>query len=277
MPSMGDSDPSTDTFNDAYFSDLEKLIPDWGGADTNWTETRKKALSKIIMGLITIAKSTVKKVEVLKAENAELRELVRKKTAPAMDFSQLFKEKSSDFGAAVSAVVERNAGMLEKKNKNVMISGIEFKNDKNEDAKYMKEMVDKALTKMDVGVSAKKITRITRHSESKSTRPPLVLVEFNDATEQNKVINSARKLAEDASLKKLYISRDLTPDEQKALAMTKKKCWESNQELEHTDDQGRKYGKDKEGTEYYYGIRSGLVQTICKNGEKMGRIIKLKL
>jgi hypothetical protein len=104
-----------------------------------------------------------------------------------------------------------------------------------------------------------------------------VLVEFNDATEQNKVINSARKLAEDASLKKLYISRDLTPDEQKALAMTKKKCWESNQELEHTDDQGRKYGKDKEGTEYYYGIRSGLVQTICKNGEKMGRIIKLKL
>ncbi len=277
MPSMGDSDPSTDTFNDAYFSDLEKLIPDWGGADTNWTETRKKALSKIIMGLITIAKSTVKKVEVLKAENAELRELVRKKTAPAMDFSQLFKEKSSDFGAAVSAVVERNAGMLEKKNKNVMISGIEFKNDKNEDAKYMKEMVDKALTKMDVGVSAKKITRITRHSESKSTRPPLVLVEFNDATEQNKVINSARKLAEDANLKKLYISRDLTPDEQKALAMTKKKCWESNQELEHTDDQGRKYGKDKEGTEYYYGIRSGLVQTICKNGEKMGRIIKLKL
>jgi len=274
---MGDSDPSTDTFNDAYFSDLEKLIPDWGGADTNWTETRKKALSKIIMGLITIAKSTVKKVEVLKAENAELRELVRKKTAPAMDFSQLFKEKSSDFGAAVSAVVERNAGMLEKKNKNVMISGIEFKNDKNEDAKYMKEMVDKALTKMDVGVSAKKITRITRHSESKSTRPPLVLVEFNDATEQNKVINSARKLAEDANLKKLYISRDLTPDEQKALAMTKKKCWESNQELEHTDDQGRKYGKDKEGTEYYYGIRSGLVQTICKNGEKMGRIIKLKL
>jgi len=106
----------------------------------------------------------------------------------------------------------------------------------DEDTIHIKYIVDKALIKMEVKIVVKKITRLSKHSDSKSTRPPLVLVEFNDSTEQSKVINSARKLAKDTSLKKLYISRDLIPDEQKALPKTKK-CWESSQELQFTDEQ----------------------------------------
>ena len=192
------------------------------------------------------------------------------------DFSKLFTSKSTEFSAAVSAVVGKNAVITEKRAKNVVLAGIELKKEPVDDKSYIDATVKSVLEEIGADFGAKKISRIARHAKSRSARPPLVLVEFNDAAEQMKVLSCAKKLAEaeEQSLKKINISRDLTPDEQNALVLTKKKCWVMNQKLPNEDSQGRHFGTDKDGAKYYFGIRGSLILPIsCKDG----KILKSKL
>ena len=104
-------------------------------------------------------------------------------------------------------------------------------------------------------------------------RPPPVLVELNNPTQQRKVLTAAKNLANasEKCLRKLYINRDLTPDEQHCLKIKKSECWHLNQKLNDQDSEGRRFDTDKKGIEYYYAIRGGSICTIARTGDKKGK------
>jgi hypothetical protein len=58
--------------------------------------------------------------------------------------------------------------------------------------------------------------------------------------------------------------------------MKKQQCWQLNQKLPHTDEEGRHYGKDeKNATEFYYGIRGDYICAIGRSGGDKGKVITL--
>ncbi len=75
--------------NDEDFDEIEKLLPDFGGSETKWNETRKLNLFKMLKFVISTVRESVKTVKNLQEEKTKLKKLIESNSAPesaATDF-----------------------------------------------------------------------------------------------------------------------------------------------------------------------------------------------
>jgi hypothetical protein len=272
---MGESSPSSTKFNDSFFDDIDKLVPDFGASDSNWTESRKQNLSKALKLLVSAVRESFKTVTALKDENARLKSLVNSKTTPSdtaleLSWSNVVSgKKPNEQTQALFASVNKELNDKAKIANNVVITGLGVGDDSN-DNKRVDEVL--AALKLDRSKDVKSHRRIKSNRNATDQQAgkalDMIVVEFNSEEIRTRALVAARALKNDPKLNKVYINPDRTPSERALDHHLRTERNKLNSALPKTKDDGRqRYGVQpsdhpKAGKKFYWGIRSNALREI---------------
>ena len=96
---------------------------------------------------------------------------------------------------------------------------------------------------------------------SESNRPPLILVEFNEAVKRDAVCKSAHQLRKSAEFDGIYLNADKTRSVRILEQKLRERRNQLNSELPDVDSQGRRYGAHN-SKRFYWAIRSNMLSRV---------------
>lgn len=209
----------------------------------------------------------VTRVEALEKENSNLKsELSKKKEHPKVlpSFASLFKnEKNNEFENVLIAKCSKELKVKEKKEKNVILTGLpkatikEDKIDEKEEEKLLTEILIILETDMN---KVKSFSRVKNKQTNMNEQSNPMVVEFVDIFAKNAAMKNSSKLK--TSQHKVFINHDLTEAERVIAKQLRDERNRLNSKLEKIDQTtGLKYGTENE-KKFHYGIRNNSIRKI---------------
>ena len=229
--------------------------------ETKVKEIYKKLYEKELDKTLERIKSLEDSVAKLESEKEELKKIVeeKKNNTEAPTWNQLVKEKTVLKQICNENVQEINR--ITKKEKNVIIHGIEVNVSENHDVTEVAKILK--IVKKDLDIKDVKVTRLK--TKKPNTIGP-VLVELLDTAAKFSVLKGSKNLRGIDEFKKIYINPDLTTLEAALNKKLRDEFKSKNSKLPHGSE-NRKYGMhtfqgDENESKYFYGIRNSQITRI---------------
>lgn len=270
-------------------SDIELIaIPFWSGqlgqGNHGQASSKMSDYLKDIQSFLVNLANKVKNLEEdnlrLRNDNANLRNQLdkRKETSPEASsdkWNNFFKKgcnaKSSQEEVMLVEKVFEETKERNAKANNVVISGMLIT--PGGDTASDKQVVLNILQEIGIQNPNAKVKRFRRmvkasvRNESSSTKPAPVVVEFCDKETQLRVLKSAKNLNKSSVHGENYINPDLTKNEMAIEKELRRRRNSENEKLPLGEEK-LKYGKQSDGTEYYWRIRFGRLCCIIRVTKK---------
>lgn len=187
-------------------------------------------------------------------------------SAPALSLaSAAVSSQVCDSSTILKSMISSEISEARRVEKNVVIRGLPER--ENGDDLAVEELLDA------IGVNkivVKRTKRLKRASPGTSTNgeqrsPCPVIVELENVTARDEIVNKASRLKVHGQFRTVYISRDRTRTERAADAELRRQRNEKNASLPFERGDGLRYDRRDDGTEFFWSIRSGrLVETTRK-------------
>ena len=188
-----------------------------------------------------------------------------------LNFSSVFRTNKDDRISEKITIskVAREIRNEAKKENNVVISGLAFESTEKDEQLLDEIMTELSLEKGDMKKQIRLKKRNTSNSQNSNSqnsnsKPPLILVEFNSAENQQNALRNAKNLKNNDKFKNVYVNADRTEIERMKDRVLREERKRRNEKLPN-ESNGRRYG-EYEGKKFYWGVRGDRLQRIeCKS------------
>jgi hypothetical protein len=175
--------------------------------------------------------------------------------------------KTNEAIAVITTAVRREAFALSKIEKNIIVSGLPTPQNPDDE----KRQLGRVLNAVNIDISkVRKFHRLHPSNSnasasartSRSTKPPSIVVEFNDVETKDQAVKAAKNLRKLTNFDGVYINPDKTRTQRLEEAKLREKRNSLNEALENVDSStGRRYGlRQRDKKKFYWVVCPGGVR-----------------